>query len=92
MDTTAIRIVRDSWFADVPDACKDWLNGPTTMVTVVDYPTHATDSFPRLEMCGQVLLKTSDRTVISCGGLIVSVSSESCKNVSDTVSVVFEAR
>ena len=92
MDVAVSRIVRDNWFADVPAVCKDWINRPTTIVTVFDNETPWNHASPRLEMLGEVVVKTLDRTVISCGGLIVSVTSELCRNVSTNVLVVFETQ
>ena len=68
-----MRVCRDDWFADVPSSC-DWIHESSTRVSVVvKSPDNNGGKRERLEMSGQVIVRTETRVVISCGGLIVSV-------------------
>lgn len=71
-----IRRVRgDGWYADVPDAATRWLVGE---VALQIHPG-CEDAHPTgrgVFMRGNVLDATSQRTIFSCGGLLVQVDRE----------------
>ena len=78
--TTIRRFVHpDGWFADVPVDGSDWLDGHRTIsivpLTSPDTQVEHDDGMDAgfINMRGRVVMHTPSHTVISCGGLIVSV-------------------
>lgn len=91
-ETIRINHYRSAWFADVPVGC-EWIGDTSTSVAVVAAGVTSPKDVvgDRLEMTGRVMVRGSERLVISCGGLIVSVSSHLVDSGIDTaVTVVFK--
>ena len=77
--TTIRRFVHpEGWFADVPVDGSDWLDKYSTIsiVPLVSQDTqveHDGADAGFIDMRGRVVMHTTSHTVISCGGLIVSI-------------------
>lgn len=84
-----IRVCRENWFADVPATC-DWVGDSSTHIAVVVSRGDVAASGERLEMSGRVIVRHDSRVVISCGGLILSITPEYVSPmVKHDVTVVF---
>lgn len=82
-----VRLVGDSWFADVPAECAAWMNASSTLLVVAPPPLTPPDDTPHLLMRGHVLHARDGVAVVSCDGLLVSCETEARDG--DAVEVLF---
>ena len=91
MEYRVTRICGEGWFADVPTGF-EWVGeGRTSMEVKPSGAERSCDSSAeeRLELVGRVLVRGDANTVVSCGGLIVSLASSMVGVDADELCVVF---
>lgn len=91
MEYRVTRICGEGWFADVPTGY-EWVGEGRTSMEVK--PSEAEGSChssaeERLELVGRVLVRGDANTVVSCGGLIVSLPSRTVGDDMDELCVLF---
>ena len=91
MEYRVTRVCGEGWFADVPTGY-EWVGEGGTSIEV-RRPPEAGDSAgdsaeERLELVGRVLVRGDANTVVSCGGLIVSLPSSTVGDA-DELCVMF---
>ena len=90
MEYRVTRVCGDGWFADVPTGC-EWVGEERTSVEVQPPEAEASrrSAKERLELSGHVLVRGDANTIVSCGGLMVSLPSSTVGGGTDDVRVVF---
>ena len=94
MEYKVTRVQGEGWFADVPTGC-EWVADTCTHMDVYpdgeeeDVSQDETTGATRLEISGCVLVRGDANTVLTCGGLLVSIPSSNISCERGRVRVVF---
>lgn len=87
MESRVTRVYGEGWFADVPTEC-GWVADSCMHIQDAE-AKRAVEAEESLELEGCVLVRGDASTIITCGGLIVSVPSSTVPEKGEAVRVVF---